>query len=101
MDFDGVTSRLMNRARVSCGILLLCAVVLTRSALPTLAQGAPTTITPAMLGALTFRTVGPAAMSGRIVDIAVVEANTAIFYVASAPGGLWKTSDNGTTFLPL
>jgi photosystem II stability/assembly factor-like uncharacterized protein len=40
-------------------------------------------------------------MSGRIVDIAVVESNTDIFYAASATGGLWKTTDNGTTFTPL
>src|SRR6476469_10067290 len=45
-----------------------------------------------------FRTVGPATMSGRIVDIAVVESNTYTYYVASATGGLWKTTDNGTTF---
>ncbi|HEX3704409.1 MAG TPA: hypothetical protein VHU82_13835 [Vicinamibacterales bacterium] len=40
-------------------------------------------------------------MSGRIVDIAVVESNTDTYYAASATGGLWKTTDNGTTFTPL
>jgi photosystem II stability/assembly factor-like uncharacterized protein len=52
----------------------------------------------AAFDALAFRTIGPAAMSGRIVDIAVVESNTYTYYVASATGGLWKTTDNGTTF---
>ena len=90
----------MNSTRVSVAILLLCAVVLEGGSSPSLAQGGlalTPTLTPATLSALTFRTVGPAAMSGRFVDIAVVESNTSIFYVASATGGLWKTSDNGTT----
>ncbi len=37
-------------------------------------------------------------MSGRISDLAVYEANPAIFYVATAHGGVWKTTNNGTTF---
>ena len=37
-------------------------------------------------------------MSGRIADLAVYEANPAIFYVGTAHGGVWKTTNNGTTF---
>ncbi len=48
--------------------------------------------------ALHFRPIGPASMSGRIADIAVYEPNTAIFYVGTAHGGVWKTTNNGTTF---
>jgi hypothetical protein len=47
---------------------------------------------------LHFRNIGPAAMGGRIDDFAVFEANPAVFYVASATGGLWKTTNNGTTW---
>ena len=47
---------------------------------------------------LHFRSIGPAGMSGRISDIAVYEPNTAIFYVGTAHGGVWKTTNNGTTF---
>ena len=35
---------------------------------------------------------------GRISDLAVYEANPAIFYVGTAHGGVWKTVNNGTTF---
>lgn len=49
---------------------------------------------------LHFRSIGPAAMSGRITDFTAYEANPAIFYVASAHGGLWKTTDGGGTFTP-
>ena len=50
--------------------------------------------------ALHFRPIGPAAMSGRISDLAVYEANPAIFYVGTAHGGVWKTTNAGTTFQP-
>src|SRR5436305_14119578 len=49
---------------------------------------------------LHFRPIGPASMSGRIADVAVYEANPAIFYVGTAHGGVWKTTNNGTTFEP-
>jgi len=53
------------------------------------------------LDALTPRTIGPAIMSGRIVDIAVVEKDPYIFYAAAATGGVWKTMNNGVTFTPV
>src|SRR5262245_16755174 len=49
---------------------------------------------------LHFRQIGPASMSGRIADIAVYEANTNIWYVGAAHGGVWKTTNNGTTWDP-
>jgi len=53
------------------------------------------------LAGLRPRNIGPAVMSGRIVDLAVVEGDPNVFYVASATGGLWKTGNNGITFTPL
>jgi len=47
---------------------------------------------------LRFRQIGPASMSGRIADLAVYEANPALYYVGTAHGGVWKTTNNGTTF---
>ncbi len=53
------------------------------------------------LSGLELRTIGPAAMSGRFVDIAVVERDPFTFYAASATGGVWKTENNGVTFEPI
>lgn len=50
---------------------------------------------------LHFRSIGPATMSGRIADMAVYEANPAIYYVGTAHGGVWKTTSNGAMFTPL
>ena len=46
--------------------------------------------------ALHFRPIGPASMSGRISDLAVYETNPALFYVGTAHGGVWKTTNGGT-----
>lgn len=48
--------------------------------------------------AIRARSIGPANMSGRIVDLAVNESNPYEFYAASATGGVWKTTDNGVTW---
>jgi len=50
---------------------------------------------------LHFRSIGPAVNSGRIADVAVYEANPAIYYVGSAHGGVWKTTSKGLLFTPL
>lgn len=46
---------------------------------------------------LHFRSIGPAVTSGRIDDFAVLERDPRIFYIATATGGLWKTTNNGVT----
>ena len=50
---------------------------------------------------LKFRSIGPAFMSGRIADIAINPENENEWYVAVGSGGVWKTSNSGTTWEPL
>lgn len=50
---------------------------------------------------LPLKNIGPSIMSGRVVDLAVNEANPTEFYVAYASGGLWYTKNNGTSFTPV
>src|SRR3954463_10729978 len=61
-------------------------------------QPAPAKPAKGPFDSLHFRAIGPASMSGRISDLAVYEPNPAIFYVGTAHGGLWKTTNAGTTF---
>lgn len=55
----------------------------------------------ATLAAFRWRSVGPANMSGRVTDIEGIGSPSKTFYVAAAAGGIWKTTNNGTTFRPL
>ena len=51
---------------------------------------------------LSSRPIGPAAMGGRIADIvAVQDGQRLTIYIGSAGGGVWKSSDGGTTFKPV
>lgn len=56
---------------------------------------------PSWVSVLNWRSIGPASMGGRIVDVEVVESDPIVFYVATASGGLFKTTNNGTTFQPV
>jgi photosystem II stability/assembly factor-like uncharacterized protein len=47
---------------------------------------------------LHFRDIGPAVTGGRIHDIQIDPANPAVLYVASASGGLWKSTNKGMTW---
>ena len=50
---------------------------------------------------LKFRTIGPALTSGRIADLAVSPHDSDTWFVAVASGGVWKTTNHGTTFKPV
>ena len=47
------------------------------------------------------RNIGPAGMSGRVTAIAADPRNTDILYIGTASGGLWKSTNAGTTFKPV
>lgn len=87
-----ISSRLPLRRRARAAAIALLAV-----ALPLTAQTPARTVTDG----LRFRTIGPAAMSGRFVDLAVIEHAPHVFYAATSTGGLWKTTNMGTTFTAL
>ncbi|MCU0712303.1 MAG: hypothetical protein MUC43_09595 [Pirellula sp.] len=54
-----------------------------------------------ILGAFKHRSIGPALMSGRIADIAMDPSNPNVWFVAVGSGGVWKTTNAGTTFTPI
>src|SRR5438445_3385236 len=56
------------------------------------------TIPDEWIKALTWRSIGPANMAGRITAISVFEADPTTYWVATASGGLVKTVNNGITF---
>ncbi len=65
------------------------------------AQQPSTTLDSATLSFFGWRNVGPADMGGRVADIAGIPSPSKTFYVAAAGGGIWKTTNAGTTFRPV
>ena len=55
----------------------------------------------ATLASLRWRSIGPVNMAGRITDVEGDPKNPKVFYVTGATGGVWKTINAGTTFIPL
>ena len=59
----------------------------------------------ALLKPFTYRNVGPFRIGARTSDIAVpaspAKAHLYTFYVSFWTGGVWKTTNNGTTFEPI
>jgi photosystem II stability/assembly factor-like uncharacterized protein len=47
---------------------------------------------------LEWRNIGPANMAGRVTDIEAVDASFATVFVAAASGGVWKSTNAGTTW---
>src|SRR5215210_4855704 len=81
------------------------AAAATQSPAPTASPSpTPTPInwsTDPMLKRFVWRAIGPASMGGRIDDIVAVDNNPYIVYVGFATGGVWKSTNNGTTFQPI
>ena len=48
-----------------------------------------------------FRNLGPALMSGRIADVALHPNDPNVWFVAVGSGGVWKTTNAGTTWKPV
>ena len=55
-------------------------------------------VSPTLLSGLHWREIGPARFSSRVDDVAGVPGNPNILYSANSTGGLWRSTNGGTTF---
>jgi len=77
---------------LSFTLLLLLAV-----AIPSTAQDADTDVSEA-LSSMSWRSIGPPNMGGRVTAILGLPGNNKTFWFGGADGGLWKTTNGGNTF---
>ena len=96
-------------------LLVLCTFLSTLTFFPVAGQLKPTTAAERLNGLkkrklledrsvlkdIKFRNIGPSVMSGRVVDLDVNPLNPIEFYIAYASGGLWHTTNNGQSFVPV
>src|SRR5210317_1560498 len=75
-------------------VALLPAIVAPALTQPVAGQ----TLTEDQLEVIRYRSIGPTRQSGRFVDIAVPKQQPHTFYIASASGHLWKTTNRGISF---
>jgi len=88
--------------------LLICFSIGYGQVVPTTAQQVATALqqkqrmeSSSLVKHLPLKNIGPSVMSGRVVDLDVNPDNPVEFYVAYASGGLWYTTNNGTSFTPI
>ena len=84
-------------------LVLFCALVVPVVLLPGdgLAQDAAAAVNASdhpLLRAFSWRSIGPFGQGGRVDDLAVHPGDPHTYFVGFATGGLWKTTNNGTTF---
>ncbi len=100
------------KTTVSRASTFACAIILLTSLAASAARprpepraearhGADVRMTPETFAGLALRNIGPGLMSGRIADVALDPTDRATWYVAAGSGGVWKTTDNGTTWTPI
>ncbi len=78
------------------------AVPAARPAPASAVAAGPARLDAGVLSGLGARNVGSAAMSGRIAAIAArTDAGKTTVFVGAASGGVWKSTDGGTTFRPV
>jgi photosystem II stability/assembly factor-like uncharacterized protein len=82
---------------LSIGVALVCAMAIGIHAQGAASAGLRTTD----LAGLRLRNIGPANMSGRFVDMDVVESDPYVIYAASSTGGIFRSRDNGITWEPV
>ena len=81
------------------GVMVLSTLV---APVPAFGQVGPApTLSASTFQGLAFRGIGPGIMSGRIADIAIDPTDRWTWYVGAGSGGVWKTTDAGTTWTPV
>jgi photosystem II stability/assembly factor-like uncharacterized protein len=83
-------------ARALCWLGLSLAV-----ASPTSAQTSPAPLESQLLDPIRFRLIGPSAPSGRVWQVVGVPSQPKTFYVCTAQGGVWRTTNFGANLVPI
>jgi photosystem II stability/assembly factor-like uncharacterized protein len=87
--------------RTLASLVLLSLVAGLLAAAPPATAQEPAPITSKALQTLSIRSIGPAVTGGRIHDVEAVPDDPETLYIGTASGGLWKSTNGGTTWASL
>ncbi|MDX1394590.1 MAG: glycosyl hydrolase [Gemmatimonadota bacterium] len=96
---DRSALRLLSRALLATYLAVTAAAPL--AAQPAGDEDEAPGLTSGLLSSMRWRSIGPAVASGRIADIAIDPTDRSVWYVAASSGGVWKTTNAGTTWDPI
>jgi photosystem II stability/assembly factor-like uncharacterized protein len=80
-------------------VVLVLAVVTTL--VPPAVRAQSQSVSSDQIAELRFREIGPAVTGGRVHDVEALPDDPSTIYVATASGGIWKSTNKGTTWLPI
>ncbi len=78
-----------------------CAVLIALSAISLASDLGAQALGPEVLKGFSFRNIGPTRQSGRFVDFAVPDLEPTTIYAATGSGGLWKSVNNGISWVSI
>lgn len=95
----------MKRIIMSVSIIFAVVLPVIVNARPQYNSGGQSTpeprLTAEILGGIELRHIGPTITPGRVGDIVINPRNPNVWYVLVSSGGLWKTTNRGTTWQQL
>ena len=92
----------MRLSRIMALLLVLCLPTVALAKQDKTPEEAPASrLTADTFRGLALRNIGPALMSGRIADLAIHPEDQSTWYAAVGSGGVWKTTNAGTTWTPI
>ena len=80
---------------------VFCLALLTLFGTPVTLSAQAAAVTSELLRELNFRPIGPAVTGGRIHDVEALPHDPSTIYLATASGGIWKSTNKGTTWTPI
>ncbi len=83
------------------GTLTLCLFIQSAFGQPKATTESVSAFSSETFSGLKLRSIGPAVTSGRVSDFAFNPNNSSEYYVATASGGVWKTTNKGVTYSPI
>jgi photosystem II stability/assembly factor-like uncharacterized protein len=90
----------MNRSR-SLFLFLACVMLTVAMAFNQAQTPAGDRLTAEVFEGFALRSIGPTLVTGRVADVDVDPKNSSVWWVASAAGGLWKSTNKGIDFTPV
>ena len=91
----------MNRALVTLWVAPLLEATVLFAAAPPARKVDPPALDGKVFENLEWREIGPASMQGRCTDVEGIPGDPSTVYVGAASGGVWKTTNAGTTWTPI